>query len=237
MLIRYVKKHGGLNSLRGEKGEERVSASINRCVSEHHYLLNDLILKKNGGSHQIDHVLLTRKGIFVIETKNYSCMVYGHEEENKWCQVLSYGKVKNYFYNPIKQNMTHVSIVKNVLNLRESVFSLVIFPRAKLEINSISFAGNIRESISAIRNIVENSDDVFTDDELLLYTNTLRDLDDKSPERKAKHVAEIQAKREKIALGICPNCGGKLVLRSGKHGQFYRCSNYPSCHFKTKTLD
>lgn len=197
MLIRYVKKHGGLNSLRGEKGEERVSASINRCVSELHYLLNDLILKKNGGSHQIDHVLLTRKGIFVIETKNYSGMVYGHEEENKWCQVLSYGKVKNYFYNQIKQNMTHVSIVKNVLNLRESVFSLVIFPRAKLEINSISFVGNIRESISAIQNIVENSEDVFTDDELLLYTNTLRDLDDKSPERKAKHVAEIQAKREK----------------------------------------
>ena len=93
--------------------------------------------------------------------------------------------------------MTHVSIVKNVLNLRESVFSLVIFPRAKLEINSISFVGNIRESISAIQNIVENSEDVFTDDELLLYTNTLRDLDDKSPERKAKHVAEIQAKREK----------------------------------------
>lgn len=30
---------------------------------------------------------------------------------------------------------------------------------------------------------------------------------------------------------ICPKCGGKLVKRKGKYGEFIGCSNYPKCHF------
>jgi ssDNA-binding Zn-finger/Zn-ribbon topoisomerase 1 len=35
----------------------------------------------------------------------------------------------------------------------------------------------------------------------------------------------------KIRQGICPLCGGKLVVREGKYGKFYACSNYPRCRF------
>lgn len=31
---------------------------------------------------------------------------------------------------------------------------------------------------------------------------------------------------------ICPKCGGKLVKRKGKYGEFIGCSNYPKCHYK-----
>lgn len=31
---------------------------------------------------------------------------------------------------------------------------------------------------------------------------------------------------------ICPNCGGKLVKRKGKYGEFIGCYNYPKCHYK-----
>ena len=47
-----------------------------------------------------------------------------------------------------------------------------------------------------------------------------------------EHVHNIQERREKIEQGICPLCGGKLVLRDGKYGEFYGCSNYPKCKFK-----
>ncbi len=38
----------------------------------------------------------------------------------------------------------------------------------------------------------------------------------------------------KLCIGFCPICGGELVLREGKFGQFYGCSNYHSrgCKFK-----
>lgn len=34
-----------------------------------------------------------------------------------------------------------------------------------------------------------------------------------------------------IERGICPRCGGQLVLRTGKYGSFYGCTNYPKCKF------
>ena len=30
---------------------------------------------------------------------------------------------------------------------------------------------------------------------------------------------------------ICPKCNGKLVIREGKYGKFYGCSNYPKCKY------
>lgn len=30
---------------------------------------------------------------------------------------------------------------------------------------------------------------------------------------------------------LCPKCGGKLVQKSGKYGNFYGCSNFPKCEF------
>ncbi|MGN0594005.1 MAG: topoisomerase DNA-binding C4 zinc finger domain-containing protein, partial [Hominimerdicola sp.] len=38
-------------------------------------------------------------------------------------------------------------------------------------------------------------------------------------------------KNQKIRNGICPKCGGNLVLRNGRHGLFYGCSNFPKCRF------
>ena len=34
-----------------------------------------------------------------------------------------------------------------------------------------------------------------------------------------------EAKEEKI----CPNCGAKMVIKRGRYGQFWACSNYPEC--------
>ena len=29
--------------------------------------------------------------------------------------------------------------------------------------------------------------------------------------------------------GGCPECGGRLQIKSGRYGDFYGCSNFPSC--------
>ena len=50
-----------------------------------------------------------------------------------------------------------------------------------------------------------------------------------------KHVNEIKeakyVKKQKEKSGMCPKCGGALVLRKGKYGKFYGCSNYPKCRY------
>ena len=50
-----------------------------------------------------------------------------------------------------------------------------------------------------------------------------------------KHVNEIKeakyVKKQKEKSGMCPKCAGALVLRNGKYGKFYGCSNYPKCRY------
>jgi hypothetical protein len=43
-----------------------------------------------------------------------------------------------------------------------------------------------------------------------------------------------QEENSKIASGVCPKCGGILILRNGRYGSFYGCSNYPKCRYTVK---
>ncbi len=42
---------------------------------------------------------------------------------------------------------------------------------------------------------------------------------------------KVEIIEDKKTDEICPKCGGKLVLKIGKFGKFYACSNYPKCKF------
>ena len=55
------------------------------------------MIKSKNKTHQIDHVIVSSKGIFSVETKNYSGRIYGEDNQKEWTQVLNYGKVKNKF--------------------------------------------------------------------------------------------------------------------------------------------
>ena len=48
--------------------------------------------------------------------------------------------------------------------------------------------------------------------------------------------SERVGKAEEKVMGVCPRCGGKLILINGPYGKFYGCSNYRSlnCTFKKK---
>lgn len=80
---------------------------------------------------QIDHVVVSKYGIFVIETKNYKGWIYGEEKQNTWIQVLF--KRKNKFQNPIRQNYKHIKFLQtllsipDVLELQEKDFESIIF--------------------------------------------------------------------------------------------------------------
>ena len=93
-------------------------------------IYHELIIKKdNNGFSQIDLVLVTSEGIIVIEVKDYSGWIYGSGNNTNWTKVLSYGKKKYKFYNPIKQNNNHISELRKTLNQFENIpfFSVIVF--------------------------------------------------------------------------------------------------------------
>ena len=68
------------------------------------------------------------------------------------------------------------------------------------------------------------------------YYKKLLELKNNTTISKKEHIKNIHKTQRLIKRGICPRCGGKLVLRNGKYSEFYGCSNYPKCRFK-KNID
>ncbi|WP_350617509.1 nuclease-related domain-containing protein, partial [Pseudomonas sp. HY7a-MNA-CIBAN-0227] len=70
----------------------------------------------NGGSTQIDHVIVSIYGIFVIETKNYKGWIFGNEKQRQWTQAFPNGR-KYKFQNPLRQNYLHIKTLADLLEL------------------------------------------------------------------------------------------------------------------------
>ena len=66
---------------KGDQGEAKIRSTLRSHLNGNdYYLLCDLILPIAGGSTQIDHVVISKFGIFVIETKNMSGWIFGDHD-------------------------------------------------------------------------------------------------------------------------------------------------------------
>lgn len=112
---------------KGILGEQMVINEISKLSSEDYQLLNDVTLPlATNGTTQIDHILLSRYGIFVIETKNYTGVLHGQPNDKKWTQIVKGRRYK--MQNPLYQNMKHVNEVIKLLQCEPlDVHSLVVF--------------------------------------------------------------------------------------------------------------
>jgi hypothetical protein len=95
--------------------------------SPDHHLLSSITLPYEGGTTQIDHILVSTKGVFVIETKHYSGWIFAGEKSPYWTQVIY--KFRNKFNNPIHQNYRHVKALRELLDFvpKEQIHSIVVF--------------------------------------------------------------------------------------------------------------
>lgn len=116
--------------IKGKIGEFSVALHVKLYLSKDHYiLLNDCTLPDGrGGTTQIDHILLSPFGIFVIETKNYKGWIFGSEGQKNWTQKLYKNSYK--FQNPLHQNYKHQKVLEQVLAdiiPPEYLHSIVVF--------------------------------------------------------------------------------------------------------------
>ena len=212
---------------RGKRGENRVKWVIGETIENEQYVINDLIVSNNGNTTQIDHIVINPRGVFVIETKNYSGEIYGSENQREWTQVLAYGNVKNKLYNPLKQNATHVYNVKRIVgNL--PIHSLVVF----VQNNTYHIEAKNVIPLSKLKRTLCSGVSVLTAKQMENAYQLL--LASKTEISTKEHVENIRTQQWNVEHGICPRCGGKLVLRNGKYGEFWGCLNYPRCKFIKK---
>ena len=107
-------------------GEQVVNSILNKYFgTEEYHLMKNVTLPIAGGTTQIDHVLVSTKGIFVIETKHYSGWVFGSHKQPKWTQTTRWGKYK--FQNPLYQNHKHIKELEHYFDfLPDNSFKSVI---------------------------------------------------------------------------------------------------------------
>lgn len=201
-----------------------------RRLSKEYHVLNDIMIDVNGLTHQIDHIVVSKYGIFVIETKQYNGFITGEKYDAKWIRYV--GKKKYYYTNPIRQNYGHILSLSELLNLDKDKFiDIVSIPSAaKLKIKDdgeVVRYGKVMNKICSYKDeIISNVNEIV---EAILNSNI------KDKQVKKEHVNTIKRNHSEDFSKICPKCKGNLIQKTGKYGTFLACSNYPKCRY-TKNI-
>ncbi|MCI5946982.1 MAG: NERD domain-containing protein [Oscillospiraceae bacterium] len=219
-------------TVKGFLGEVYVANMLSDLPKEEYVLLNDVMLPTPYGTTQIDHIIVSVYGIFIIETKTYGGTITGGEYSEKWSEHR--GGKKFTFLNPLRQNYGHVKTLEQLLNYPNDVFfPIVAFSgECKLKVQSaqpVIYMKQLKETI------LSHKENKFPPEELLPISNKIRSANQNGLISKISHNQQVKEKikteNDNIANMICPKCGGNLVQRKGKYGEFLGCSNFPKCRF------
>lgn len=113
---------------RGTRAERKLVVDLQKLGIPAENIFHDLYLEHSKGKFtQIDVVVIMHNGIIVFEDKDYSGWLFGSGNQEYWTQVLNYGSEKNRFYNPVKQNKSHVQHLRDAIGNDSTIFSCVIF--------------------------------------------------------------------------------------------------------------
>ncbi len=115
----------------GKRGEKIVARELTKLKKKDFIIINDLLLpSSNGRTSQVDHVVISTRGIFVIETKNHAGRISGGEHAQYWQQ--HFASQSRTFYNPLLQNRSHLRAIRRLLpKLDAELFSaMVVFTEA-----------------------------------------------------------------------------------------------------------
>lgn len=131
VIIGIIRWKRGWRKRKGKMGERIVAQELTRLKRKETVVLNDILLPASEGrTSQIDHLVISTRGIFLIETKSHAGGITGSEHTQYWTQYL--GGRKQRIYNPILQNRGHIRSLQRLLpEVDKSLFnSVIVFTEA-----------------------------------------------------------------------------------------------------------
>ena len=200
---------------------------------KYHHFWN-VIIPTSDGTTEIDHLIVSRFGIFVVELKDRSGWIFGSAAEAYWTAV-HFGK-RYRFQNPLRQNYGHLKAIEAFLCVdRRVIYSAVVFR------GSFEFKTPIPDGVlcHSYRSWIASKNDLVLDDAAVetvlkaLRTNAVLGW-------RVRH-RHTQSIRNRYASDTtCPKCGGTLRVRMQMLGpqpgsQFLGCSRFPACRY-TKSI-
>jgi len=218
-------------SLRGWFGEKMTTFIMWVSLDKEVYRrFHDVIIPAKNGTTQIDHILVSPYGLFIVETKNKKGWIFGSGDHPKWTQLV-YGR-KYSFQNPLRQTFRQQKVLCEYLDLSESKVRTVVFFvgdcrfKTRLPDNVInSGLGKFIKQFQVHILAPQEIDRIVGKLERLVYESSLTTRD---------HVRSLRERHGSAT--VCPKCGSNLVERTARKGpnagsKFLGCENYPRCRF------
>ncbi len=212
-------------------GELKTVFAQKLFLSSEYVDLNNITIRTRRGTTQIDHVIVSRYGVFVVETKNMSGWIFGSKDAPFWTKINRGDKLR--FQNPLHQNEGHIRALSSLARIPpEKMHSVVVFRgdcslRTQLPPNVLTGG--------YITYVKSKSQVVFTEAEVTRIVEAIKA--GMLPKTHATHLKHVDHLRQRFeSTTTCGKCGSPLVLRTVKSGgnagnQFYGCSRFPSCRY------
>ena len=197
-----------------------------------YFSLHNVTLATPDGSTQIDHVIVSRFGVFAVETKNMRGWIFGSERQAEWTQKIYNRSFK--FQNPLRQNYKHTKALEATLQVPpQSIHSVIVFVGDSTFKNEMP--ASVTHGAECVRFIRSFKTRLFSDTQVQDLRKQLKT--GRRPPNRATHVAHVQQLKARHApenQRKCPACGSALALRTAKSGanagkQFFGCSTFPKC--------
>ncbi len=148
--------------LYGDIGEKIVGQRLESIVNTYGgYLYNDFCFEDEYGfSSQIDHILITLGGVFIIETKNMVGTAYGDKDAEQWkCIKYQNGNIyEKMIGNSIIQNQGHINHLRDMFaSIPPKMTSMVIFVDTDISYIDSNQVYNLPDAIRYIEETTINS--------------------------------------------------------------------------------
>jgi len=201
--------------------------------------IDNVIIPSRNGTTQIDHILVSVYGIFVIETKNMKGWIFGSENQATWTQSI-FGK-KHQFQNPLRQNYRHTKCLSEYLGISHDLIHSVVFFIGECEFKTPMPENVLNRGLAD--HIRSFSRVCFEDHQVRDIENRLRNVKENGGISKSDHLDSLKERHcspsqpsDSSDQSKCPRCGGRLIERVAKKGTyagrtFKGCSGYPACKY------
>lgn len=224
------------------------------------YVLHDITISFEDLKAQIDYIIITKGYVYLVECKNlYGDITIDNQGQFTRSYVFNGNKIKEGIYSPYTQAVRHKDILKKrwlshtnkILALfREKSFEnywykpLVVLSNSKSLLNTRFAPTDVKKNtirvdqlVNYIKKDLENYDkDAYSKQKemLELAESFLKYNDIENYSLVEKYKKDIEESEKDSINIVCPECGGKLVVRKGKYSKFIDCSNYPKCRYTRK---
>lgn len=247
-ILDKLKNIPTLNEITGGVGEQMTKLMAKIELPDTLVLHDVLIDGEENQTSQIDLLLIGDKGIYVVEVKTYTdARIYGDAKKQNWYYYR--GGQKYEIYSPYKQNQNHIKHLKRFLTKFGEIpyFSILAVLCEDFKVTNLNEDPGKPDTImlngllslrKAVNKLSAGRPSILSEERRKEISDYIMQYQHVGKEARREHkenVKAITAEKEEVKRqNLCPYCKTALVLRKGKYGDFYGCSNYPRCKYTGK---